>query len=171
MTDVTVINIEWEIIPFNFEVIKTKNSKSDYGIYQIYGHHPAYGQNALLYIGQANEQKFGVRLNERWEFIESCAIPKHIRLGRFLKPKNNNEEEAWLQSHWGELISDVETILIKSHAPAFNKKDNTGLFEPGHFNKDILILNWGDRGALLPEVSSVRYSYKYWGYEDYLTNP
>ena len=44
------------------------NQTRDYGVYQIYGQHPAYGSNSLLYIGQANRQMFGVRIKqEGWE--------------------------------------------------------------------------------------------------------
>ena len=70
MAELTIINILWEKIQFDFNVIREKSASSDYGLYQIYGQHPAYGENALLYIGKAEDNKFSTRLNERWEFIE-----------------------------------------------------------------------------------------------------
>ena len=84
MENVTIINIEWKNEPFDFKVIKEFCTPRDYGLYQIYGHHPAYGQDVLLYIGKAQDQNFGVRLDRRWEFDQSCARPTSIRLGRIV---------------------------------------------------------------------------------------
>lgn len=160
-----VINISWECIPFDFDKIKQYVKNEDYGLYQIYGQHPAYGQNSLLYIGKANDQKFGIRLNQRWEFVESCAIPTHIRLGKIIKSKNECEELEWDINLWGKMIDIAEKMLIKSHSPAFNKQENTGLFD-ANLEEQFLILNWEDRGSLLPEISTLRYSFKYWNYEE-----
>lgn len=161
---VTVINIAWEKIAFDysFETIKHIEGK---GIYQIYGHHPAYGQEALLYIGEA-KNSFKQRLDNRREFIESCAVPAHIRLGRLLRPDNPNDKLEWDINRWesGELISKVEEMLICAHAPAFNKQNNAGLYVAG-LEEHVLVLNWGDRGSLVPEVSTLRYSYEYWNYD------
>ncbi|MES5869165.1 hypothetical protein [Bacillus cereus group sp. RP32] len=33
------------------DLVKLKNEEIDYGIYQIYGNHPVYGNDVLLYIG------------------------------------------------------------------------------------------------------------------------
>ena len=60
-----VINIHWEG-PFSLSeaVSSLSNDKIDYGIYQIYGRHPVYGNEVLLYIGKASERTFSVRLGE-----------------------------------------------------------------------------------------------------------
>jgi len=57
-----IIHIQWEG-PYSYQEIKDlKNENNDYGIYQIYGGHPIYGSGALLYIGKAQLQTFGIRL-------------------------------------------------------------------------------------------------------------
>lgn len=162
--NIKVINILWEKIPFDFEIIKTKNSESDFGLYQVYGKHNVYGQNALLYIGQSNIQKFSNRLKDRWEFIESSCIPKFICLGKIVKSKNASEPFEYEINEWEKIINIAEKILIKTHTPAMNKQDVTGLFNKEQ-DENYLILNWGDYGKLLPEVSNLRFSYKYWDYE------
>lgn len=73
MQNVTVINIEWEKVLLDKKNINTFDSSKDYGLYQIYGNHPCYGEDALLYIGQANDQTSAKRLNNRYEFIECAA--------------------------------------------------------------------------------------------------
>lgn len=162
MAEVTIINISWEKIPFDLDLIRKKNLPSDYGLYQIYGQHPAYGENALLYIGKSENQKFGTRLDKRWEFVESCARPTSIYLGRIIKSKNEILE--WDINLWRKMINDVEILLIRSHTPAFNKKENSGLYSHD-LEQNLLVFNWDDRGALLPEISTLRYSFKYWEYD------
>jgi len=55
---IEVIQIKWES-PFRIDDLKSLNDDEiDHGIYQIYGNHLVYGENVLLYIGQANEQTF-----------------------------------------------------------------------------------------------------------------
>ena len=48
-----VIEIEWEGPISVNDTIKLIND-NDYGIYQIYGTHPVFGSNTLLYIGKAS---------------------------------------------------------------------------------------------------------------------
>lgn len=77
MEQLKVINIAWEKIPFNFDTIGSFNGKHDYGVYQIYGHHPAYVNDTLLYIGKAQIQTFGVHLTQEshhWHFVESVIL-------------------------------------------------------------------------------------------------
>lgn len=49
--------------------------------------------------------------------------------------------------------------------PALNKQEISGLFSNHFDNEHFLIINWEDYGKLLPEVSTLRASYKYWEYE------
>ena len=69
INNVKLIEIEWEG-PFTMEEISNKNKSDDFGIYMAYGQHRIYGENVLLYVGKAEQQKFSVRilqhLNEDW---------------------------------------------------------------------------------------------------------
>ena len=80
-TKIENIRIEWDgpyslsDIGYNEETEKyipsnMLNDKcEDFGIYQVYGFHPIYGNDVLLYIGQATKQTFAKRLSqEAWEY-------------------------------------------------------------------------------------------------------
>jgi hypothetical protein len=46
-----IIHIEWEG-PYSLNQLDTlKDLRKDHVLYQIYGHHPVYGSNVLLYTG------------------------------------------------------------------------------------------------------------------------
>ena len=164
--NINCINITWETIDFNDEKIKEiKINKINFGFYQIYGHHPAYGKDALLYIGQASD--FFTRLNKRFEFLESCATPTSIKLGRITTSRKSIDESnvntPFCDFDRNELINTIETILIKTHTPAFNKTHNSSMFsKEGINNKHYIILNWEDFGDLLPEISTLRFSHRFW---------
>jgi hypothetical protein len=160
-----VVNIYWDKFEYSQTEIAKLSSPIDYGIYQIYGRHSAYGKDALLYIGQSNSQTFSKRLFQRWEFEESCAFPHTLRIGRIVKSKYPEDHLEWDESRWWEIINISEKLLLHTHAPAFNKQANSGLFDIKDEAKHIHIFNWGDFGDLLPEVSAYRYSLKYWSYE------
>jgi hypothetical protein len=161
-----IINIYWDKHEFDQAHISLLNGPTDYGLYQIYGRHAAYGKDALLYIGQARGQTFSQRLHQRWEFIESCAFPHTLRIGKIVKSNKAEEDLGWDKTlRWNEMISSCERLLLHTHAPAFNKQGNSGLYDLTDVTKNIHIFNWGDFGDLLPEVSAYRYSFKYWHYE------
>lgn len=54
--------------PFDWKEAKNlKDGKADRGLYQVYGCHPVYGADVLLYIGLTANQTFGGRLaQEKW---------------------------------------------------------------------------------------------------------
>lgn len=59
------IHMVWEG-PYSYEEITNtlRDEYCDFGVYQIYGAHPIYGSDVLLYIGKADQQTFGVRLSQ-----------------------------------------------------------------------------------------------------------
>jgi hypothetical protein len=136
------------------------NSKKDYGIYQVYGDHPVYGRDTLLYIGQAKGQTYSQRMKGHTDFDSSQASKfTRFSLSYFCKVDDLCEE------NWGDAIDIVEQALIKSHFPALNARDVKGFFDAAVPN--ILIYNWGERGSLLPEVSTLRCSEFYHDSEKY----
>jgi hypothetical protein len=59
-----IIHIEWDG-PYSLDQLDSlKDLRKDHGLYQIYGHHPIYGSNVLLYIGQTYGRTFGERIEE-----------------------------------------------------------------------------------------------------------
>ena len=165
---IVVVNIQWDVIEFDgcdFTEIKKLNSIHDYGLYQVYGHHPAYGDDALLYIGMAPDRTFSERLNNRWEFLESTARPTNICFGRIVQSKD--EPLNWTNDVWREMICTCEKLLLKTHSPAFNSQSIKGL--EIETENELLIINWGDYKRLLPEISTLRMSYRFWSFEESLS--
>ena len=151
------LHLMWVEHEWNEEKITQFNSKSDYGIYQIYGDHPVYGENVLLYIGKARYQTYSLRLNQRIDFNESHISKfRRLHLSYFCKTEGVNS------SNWGEYIDLAEKLLINAHFPAYNSQEIKGPIKNETFKKEMLIFNWNDRGKLLPEVSSLRYSYQFY---------
>jgi hypothetical protein len=48
--------------PRRLDHVSELRDSTNYGVYQIYGGHPVYGNSALLYIGMAEAQGFGKRI-------------------------------------------------------------------------------------------------------------
>ena len=160
MKNMEIIHLNWEEYDWN-DGFEQFNEKKHYGIYQVYGDHPVYGENALLYIGKAREQTYSARLSQHDDFIYThLSTFRRLHLSYFLKSDDINYD------NWGESIDLVEKVLINSHCPAYNAQDVKGILDDKTIGKDVLILNWGARGKLLPEVSSLRYSYYYWNKVD-----
>jgi len=124
------------------------NDPDDYGVYQIYGSHPIYGHHVLLYIGKAQDQTFGVRLrqHEKWLYNPDSDNVK-VYTGRV---SSDNPTDK----NWDQMIDLAEKLLIYSHQPACNSSNiNTAKSIP----IETHVLNWGNRGMLLPEVSAFRF--------------
>jgi len=155
MEKVRVIHLKWERHPWDNEVFTKFFGKDHYGIYQVYGDHPIYGEDCLLYIGRANYQSYSERMIQHKDlFISNFQNFTRFYISYFLKTEDCPYEK------WGELIDQCEQVLINSHSPAYNAMSLKGVVEEPKEN--IIIMNWGNRGCLLPEVSSLRYSDKYW---------
>jgi hypothetical protein len=148
-----VIHIFWSG-PFSLKQVKElKDEAKDYGIYQVYGHHPLYGSHVLLYIGKANKQTFGVRISqEGWDFEYD---PDNIELyvGRLAGKRKITDEL------WEEMIDIAEPLLIHAHNPIYNNKNVYTIPEEKIAN--IHIHNWNSFRDLFPDVSGMRYTSKF----------
>ena len=156
-TPLKLIHLFWEG-PKTFEQLNSlNNEEQDYGIYQIYGTHPVYGKDTLLYIGKASERSFKQRLvsdkrewiNNKWDDINF-----RFHIGRLYGIEIPSDDE------WGEQIQIAEELLIFSHSPAYNS-DHVGSINEDKVY-DSIVLNWGNRGMLLPEVTGMTYTDKFW---------
>jgi hypothetical protein len=149
------LHVEWEG-PHSYDAAKQlRDEDTDYGVYQIYGAHPVYGSDVLLYIGKACAQTFGERLaQEHWNFHNQDSDRVAVYVGRIHAFGPTPDDAAW-----EEQITSVERLLIYSHWPAGN---SSGLHVK--FGRDLYpihVLNWGRYRDLLPEVSGTRYSDQY----------
>ena len=146
-----IVNIWWEG-PFTLSEIENKqvgdNQNEDYGIYQIYGAHPVYGSNILLYIGKAVQQTLSTRLNQEthwWSNQDAQNI--QIYFGRLIG-------ETPSENVWTNMIDKAEKLLIFAHRPAHNSSNINSI--KNEEVKNTHVLNWGEFKDLQPEVSSMR---------------
>ncbi len=147
------IHLKWEGPLEIEEVCNLKDDEEDFGIYQVYGNHPIYGSGVLIYIGMTADQSFGERIKQETWLTDDDIKPISIYVGRF------DMNDKLSSQQWIELTKMVEKLLIYSHSPAFNSSNiNKSL---GKEFENMLILNWGTRGNLLPEVSGDRWTDKH----------
>lgn len=147
-----LIQIQWDGPYMINDLPKLKNEETDYGIYQIYGNHPVYGHDVLLYIGKADYQTLGKRISqENWLDTNDSNNTK-IYVGRFHGSNTPTEIE------WSIEIDLAERLLIYVHKPAYNARSISTLRDIEFQN--IHILNWGDYRSLLPEISGLRWTSK-----------
>ncbi|WP_434401690.1 hypothetical protein M1Q06_03750 [Planococcus sp. 11815] len=152
ITASTLIQIQWEGSYQLKDLPHLMNDKTDYGVYQVYGTHPVYGNDVLLYIGKADYQTLGKRIpQENWLCTNDSNNHK-IYIGRLHGSQPLNDEI------WSKYIDLAERLLIYSHKPAYNARSISSL--PEKELQLIHILNWGDHRSLMPEVSGLRWTNK-----------
>jgi len=144
MKERILINVEWEG-PHSLGKVATLNRRTDKGLYQVYGGHPANGAGTLLYIGLAVDQTFGERIPQggRW-----TTQRVEIYVGR-LYGKTPDEKT------WKRRIEWAERLLIYAHKPPENSQKNLGEMEKALCS--VRVLNWSEHRDLLPEVSGARW--------------
>ena len=150
--ELRLIQIHWDG-PFKLaDLPSLTNTETDYGIYQIYGKHIAYGSDVLLYIGKADRQTIGIRIaQEGWPNTNDSNNTK-IYVGRLHGSRTPTEIE------WSDEIDLAERLLIYVHKPAYNARSLSTL--PDAQLQNIHILNWGHHRDLLPELSGTRWTSK-----------
>ncbi|MBM7652498.1 hypothetical protein [Neobacillus cucumis] len=161
ITNTYIIQIDWDGSYTLNDLTKLMNEETDYGIYQIYGKHPIYGSDVLLYIGKADYQTLGKRISqESWLYNNDSKNTK-IYVGRLHGQQTPTEEQ------WSKEIDLAERLLIYVHKPAFNSRSISSL--PDSEMQNIHILNWGHHRDLFPEISGLRWSSKLdiYSYETY----
>src|SRR6266478_2297082 len=110
----TIIHIEWKG-PFPLTDAGTLTGPSDYGVYQIYGGHPVYGNSALLYIGLAAAQYFGVRIPQEQQWLYNRDAGRvEVYVGRLAG------SETPADNVWDSHIRLAERLLIYAHSPPMN---------------------------------------------------
>jgi hypothetical protein len=160
------IKIWWEG-PFGIDEIlegkidtKYENTVSSIGLYQIYGHHPLYGNDVLLYIGRTkNKNGFKSRLKNRLE-IEGGNDAENIRI--YLGCIFSDEVKINIQEEMKK-IEKAEVLLINSLKPALNSANVKGV--GNQYSKDkFIVFNEGNYRDLYPIVSSEYFWGKYKNY-------
>ena len=149
------IKLEWEG-PLTLEQVimgKTDGGNifnnwegKDYGLYQIYGRHILYKQNALLYVGIATERTFSQRFreHEKWLLDDQDKQDIRIFIGRIY-----NSDKLTVRT-WKRDIKLAEKILIHKYSPNYNSKELSE--EPNlHPYEKIRLIHIGKRNRLKKE--------------------
>jgi hypothetical protein len=148
-----VIHIEWDG-PYALSNAKALTGPADYGVYQIYGGHPIYGNTALLYIGLAAAQHFGERIPQEAQWLDNRDAGRvEVYVGRLSGTTTPNDET------WDKHIRAAERLLIFAHSPPMNTQKSLAKLEPDLRN--VRILNWAKHRDLMPEVSGSRWTSRY----------
>jgi len=145
-----MIQIDWDGPYYLDQLSELMDNGKDYGVYQIYGKHPVYGSDVLLYIGKADRQTFGVRISQEGWLNQNDANNLNIYIGR-LHGKQPLSEKVWSKE-----IDLAERLLLYVHKPSNNSKSISSLVDEEL--KYVHVLNWGYHRDLLPEVSGARWT-------------
>lgn len=148
-----IIHIEWSG-PRKLDTVKLLTGPADYGVYQIYGGHPVYGSSALLYIGLAAAQQFGVRVPQEQQWLNNRDADRvEVYVGR-LSGSDTPDDAAWDRQ-----IRLAERLLIYAHSPPHNTQKSLAALERDL--RFVRVLNWGRHRDLLPEVSGARWTSRF----------
>lgn len=144
-----IINIEWSG-PNVLDSLPSLLGDTAFGIYQVYGPHPVYCSQQLLYIGQASARTFAVRTAEHeWMKHTRDSSQTAIYVGR-LRGLQTPDDQVWKRE-----IDLAECLLIYAHFPPYNTQKWSAENNPNL--RDVHVLNWGKHRDLLPEVSGARH--------------
>ena len=154
------INIHWRG-PHSYEDVRGMDGEADRGLYQIYGTHPVYGAGTLLYIGRTWENTFRERFSDHEKLgkladlqWESNSFQWRIHTGRVHLPEADSRPGKEALS---ERVEMAEHLLICAHWPAWNSQHLIWLRSEPRYH-GLHVLNWGQHGLLLPEVSGARFT-------------
>jgi hypothetical protein len=164
-TDI-IIHIDWDG-PYRFDsttgdsrLVSSLVGPTDYGVYQIYGGHPVYGNTSLLYIGLAAGQHFGERVPQEKQWFDNRDAGRvEVYIGRLAGNQTPDDDT------WDKHIRLAERLLIYSHSPTMNTQKNLGKLDEDLHH--VHILNWARHRDLLPEVSGARWSSRFNDMPDY----
>ncbi|GEM_PF-265214 len=151
-----IINIDWEG-PFSIDEIlkgtidnqKFNVKSSDIGLYQIYGSHPLYGSDVLVYIGRTqNKNGFQSRLKDRW-VINNGNDSNNVKiyLGTIF-----SDSKKYTNAEINVFIEKAEVLMINALKPAFN---SSNIQSAKDFDKkDYIVYNHGSYRSLYPVFDS-----------------
>jgi hypothetical protein len=147
------IHIDWQG-PIQWTDIKLLTAASDRGVYQVYGCHPLYGADVLLYIRKTDTQTFAARLKQEsfWQWHQDFGRLT-LYVGRLAGSTTPSKSE------WSRQIDLAERLLIVSHTPAVNAQKN--IQRDSSDLQTLHVFNWGSYRSLMPEVSGYRWSAYY----------
>ncbi|EKS7778551.1 hypothetical protein RYR28_002932 [Edwardsiella piscicida] len=154
-----IYDVYWEG-PYSLDIITQDKdrdiAKEWHCLYQIYGDHPTYGRDVLLYIGKT-ERDIMKRLSEHYNrFSNQCDEVKVFlaSFGEFTSWKEMRDRNYDPISKDNTELNAIESLLIYAHQPAYNIMSlSSNKFD----NLNFRIFNTGRRKSLMPEISTQFY--------------
>lgn len=154
-----IIDVYWEG-PYTLDNIDSIQ-EDVHCLYQVYGLHPVYGTNTLLYIGKTEKQSGDKRIKQHsWISNQADECKIYVATcGNFSSWKDWKDDKRDRYLVFKETkkitISNLESLLIYAHQPSYNSKS----LKSTHFADNAFrIFNSGSRVLLLPEVSTQFYA-------------
>lgn len=154
------VHIYWQG-PFSLNASLERDDLNDTSLYQVYGTYMAYASPTLLYIGRTlrsgpiriAEHDWVTGTDNKRQISDSGKIELYYGTIKTLDNVNQSMN----------IIQRSESLLIFAHKPVFNTQDTGKL--PEENESELRILNWHDFRNLLPELSTERWSERYWNDE------
>ena len=150
LSNVFCFNIHWLMGSWKSDPLFSTQEYGPY-VFQVYGDHPLYGRDVLLYIGLKEYSSSGTRIVIDDDFTKiDVEIFTRYHTGIIKKPDKTKNDD------WLLLLCKLTKILIVSHYPAFNFSANS-YKEQMKKEEHILIQNYESRGSLMPIISNKRW--------------
>ena len=142
-----IIDVYWEG-PFKWGEHE-KEIKDWHVLYAIYGSHPIYGHEALLYVGRTKKIRNRMAVHEEWIEYEYDEVSIRVAsMGKISSWKNWDVYTHYRKAR-ERTVTGVEALLINAHQPAYNQRSKDSIESA----KGFRVFNTGRIGSLLPEVS------------------
>ncbi|OEE32800.1 hypothetical protein ACODG7_15585 [Vibrio anguillarum] len=154
---IPIIDVYWKG-PISLSELKDVEQPESQMLYQVYGHHPVYGSDSLLYIGKTEQIKGVMGRVPEHKWIDSqcddCKI-YYASCGEFKDWQtweSSEEYPKYDSSKTGIGLKHIESLLIYAHHPSGNSQSIQSLGT--NINKHFRIFNTGKRKALERELST-----------------
>ena len=119
-------------------------------LYQLYGYHPLYGKDVLLYLGSSCTDIKGRLKQHEQDWVREEWEELRIRLGsiREFSAWKAQDSKPWIIGD-RSLVEEIEALLIYANQPAYNDRNKSD----AQCAENIRVFNTGRMGTILPEVS------------------
>lgn len=154
MPDESIYEVHWLGLFKPSKIRKLKPKKlQKHCLYSIYGSHPLYGDNVLLYVGMT-ERGVDKRLSEHDYHMDQERFGNSRVFLASIGPFNSWKESgeiAIFEKPERELIQKIESLLRYAHQPCFNTSNR----KSAKNSSGIRIFNTGCYGDMHPEASAL----------------
>jgi hypothetical protein len=126
-----------------------ENIEDCHVLYTIFGFHPVYGDDALLYIGKTRKVRIRMVTHAWWIEDEYDDVSIRVAsLGEIQTWDGWDENERYGKPD-SDMLAGVEALLINAHQPAYNQTSKDSMRSA----EGLRVFNTGRIGSLLPEIS------------------